>query len=230
VKLTALHPWDLTPEEAIRLQQQLAQRIRLEDPPANVRTVAGVDVSFPRGEDSARAAVVVLEYPGYRLLEQVVHQAPAHFPYIPGLLSFREAPAILGAFERLATEPDLVVVDGQGIAHPRRLGIASHLGLWLDRPTIGCAKSRLTGYHPPVPDEAGAAVELRAEDGTLLGAVLRTRRGARPLYISPGHRITIPAALAWIRQLCAGYRLPEPTRQAHNLAGHSDGARLAHDE
>jgi deoxyribonuclease V len=213
-----LHDWDLTPEAAIALQRELAGRVRLSDEGGPVATIAGVDVSFPEGGEVTQAAVVLVGYPDFEVRAQVVVEEPTRFPYIPGLLSFRETPTILEAFRHLDTPPDLVIVDGQGIAHPRRFGIASHLGLWLDRPAIGCAKSRLTGYHRPVGPEPGDYADLTVAGGTVIGAALRTRRGANPLYVSPGHRIGVVAAREWVLACARGYRLPEPTRLAHRAA------------
>ena len=167
----------------------------------------------------ARAVVVVLALPGWRLHERVEVTRPVAFPYIPGLLSFREAPVLLECFRRLKTVPDVVLVDGQGIAHPRRLGIASHLGLWLNVPTIGVAKSRLCGTHRSVPDCVGARVPL-SDRGAVIGAVLRSRQGARPIYVSVGHGIGLRSALSMVTACLAGYRLPEPTRIADLCSKH----------
>ena len=165
----------------------------------------------------ARAAVVLLSYPDLEIQERHVYEEPVRMAYIPGLLSFREAPCVLGAFAQLRQQPDLVMVDGQGIAHPRRLGIASHLGLWLDLPTIGCAKSILTGHHASLSEEAGAWVPL-LDKGETIGAVVRTRTGVKPMIISLGHRISLETSLHYVLACCKGYRLPEPTRQADKLS------------
>jgi deoxyribonuclease V len=193
----------------------------LEGDPQGVRTVAGCDLAFlgrGRRGDTARAAVVLLSYPELTVVEQHTVEAPVTFPYVPGLLAFRELPALLQAFERLERAPDLVLVDGQGYAHPRRFGIACHLGLLLDVPTIGVAKSRLTGEHEEPAPAAGSRADLR-DGGELIGAVLRTRDGGRPLYVSPGHRVGFAPAVEWVVRLSRGYRLPEPTRLADRLAG-----------
>jgi deoxyribonuclease V len=218
MEIQDLHGWDVSPEEAIALQRELAVRVRLVDEGGPVRRVAGVDVSFPSGGEVTRAAVVVLSYPELTLGERAVVEEPTRFPYVPGLLSFRETPTVLAAFRRIEAPPDLVVVDGQGIAHPRRLGIAAHLGLWLDLPTIGCAKSRLTGSHAPVGEAAGEYQPLRLPGGEIGGAVVRTKARTNPLYVSPGHRVSVDGARDWVLRLCRGYRLPEPTRQAHLAA------------
>jgi deoxyribonuclease V len=170
------------------------------------------------GEEVARAAVVVLRYPDLAPVETALAESPVVFSYIPGLLAFREAPVILAACEKLATEPDLFIFDGQGIAHPRRLGIACHVGLFLDRPTIGCAKSRLCGEHGALPSPAGAWAPL-TDGGEVIGAAVRTRAGVRPVYVSAGHRVDLETAIRYVIACCRGYRLPEPCRLAHQAAG-----------
>jgi deoxyribonuclease V len=185
--------------------------------PDRVSRVAGVDVAFPGG-DEARAAVVVDRFPDLEPEQTVVADQPVTFPYVPGLLSFREAPAIVAACRRLTVVPDLVVVDGQGIAHPRRLGIASHLGLILDLPTIGCAKSLLVGHHAPVGESRGDWSPVVDHD-EVIGAAVRTRPGAKPVYASIGHRIGFEEMIRWVLELSRGYRLPIPQRQAHVAAG-----------
>lgn len=212
-----LHDWDLSPAEAIRLQSRLAGGVVIADRFGPVHRVAGVDVGFEQGGAVTRAAVVMLEFPALRIIDSVLARVPTRFPYVPGLLSFRELPAVLDAFEQLTTAPDLVFCDGQGIAHPRRLGIASHLGLWLDLPTIGVAKSRLVGTHGEVPAEKGGWCSLEHR-GERIGAVLRTRVGVSPLYISPGHRITLETAIDYVLACTTRYRLPETTRAADRLA------------
>ncbi len=218
-----LHPWDVDPAEAVRLQEALRSRVVAEDCLGEVHYVAGADVHV-RG-DTAYAAVAVLRYPDLTLVEVARAAQPVHFPYIPGLLAFREAPAILAACQQLQAEPDLLLCDGHGLAHPRRLGLASHLGLFLDRPTIGCAKSRLCGRHDTLPPEAGTWVPLD-EGGEIIGAVVRTRPGGRPLYVSVGHRVSLESAVHYVLATLwrppgsahARYRLPEPCRLAHLAA------------
>lgn len=212
-----LHSWDLTPSEAIRLQARLSADVIVGDRLGEVRTVAGVDVGFEEGGAITRAAVALLEFPSLVPVRSVIARAPTSFPYVPGLLTFRELPAVLQAFEQLESLPDLVLCDGQGIAHPRRIGIASHLGLWLDLPTIGVAKSRLIGRHEDVPIDKGAWRPLM-DRGERIGAVLRTRRGVSPLYISPGHRVSLETAIDYVLACTTRYRLPETTRAAHRLA------------
>jgi len=217
MKLHHVHPWDLDPAAAIALQRNLRAHLILTDRIGPVRRVAGVDVGFEAGGAVTRAAVAVLRYPELDVLETVVARRPTTFPYIPGLLSFRELPAVLAALDRLREPPDLLLCDGQGIAHPRRFGIASHLGLLVDIPSIGVAKSRLCGAHEEPPNQRGAWTPLRAE-GEIIGAALRTRVGVKPLYVSSGHRIGLETAIAYVMGCCARYRLPETTRHAHRLA------------
>jgi deoxyribonuclease V len=214
---TPLHDWNLKPDAAIKLQRQLAQRIIREDQPGEVRYIAGVDMAINEENGKARAAVVLLTYPSLEIQERHIYEEPLRMPYIPGLLSFREAPAVLGAFARLLQQPDLVMVDGQGIAHPRRLGIASHLGLWLDLPTIGCGKSILTGHYQGLSEEAGTWVPL-LDNGETIGAVVRTRTHVKPMIVSLGHRISLETSIHYVLACCRGYRLPEPTRQADKLS------------
>jgi len=215
------HPWDPEPREAIALQRRLAERVILRDDlPGPPRTIAGIDVGLPRGAGVARAAVVVLALDGLETIEQAVAQEPVRYPYIPGLLSFREAPAILAALARLTTEPDILMFDGQGYAHPRRMGIATHLGLVLVRPAVGCAKSRLYGSGPEPPEERGGVALLRHGE-EVVGAALRTGTRVKPVYVSVGHRLSLDTAIALVLGTGAGYRLPEPTRRAHQLASAS---------
>lgn len=211
------HPWNLEPAAAMALQRDWNARLILVDRLGPVRRVAGVDVGFEDGGAVTRAAVAVLDYPELGLLETAIARRPTSFPYVPGLLSFRELPAVLDALERLREPPDLLLCDGQGIAHPRRFGIASHLGLLVDLPSIGVAKTRLYGNHDAAPETRGAWTPLRAE-GETIGAVLRTRIGVKPLYVSPGHRVSLETAVGYVLGCCTRYRLPETTRQAHRLA------------
>lgn len=213
----ALHDWEVSTSEAREIQVHLAGRIEREDRLGPVRRVAGLDVGMEDSGRVVRAAAAVLSWPDLTLEASAVARVPTTFPYVPGLLSFREIPALLAAWERLPILPDLVLCDGQGFAHPRRFGLACHLGLWLDVPSIGVAKSRLIGSHGPVPDEKGGWTPLLDGDETL-GAVLRTRAGCKPLFISIGHRISLETAIAWTLACTTRYRLPETTRQAHRLA------------
>ena len=217
MKARSLHGWDLTPKEAIALQTALRGRVVRKDRIGAVRRVAGVDVGFEQDGRVTRAAVAVLDFPDLALVEQVVVRAATAFPYVPGLLSFREAPAVLAAFEEVRVAPDVILYDGQGIAHPRRFGIASHVGLLLDCPSIGVAKTRLVGVHRVPANRRGAWTPLR-DAGEVIGAVLRTRVGVKPLYVSIGHRVSLETAVRWTMACVTRYRLPETTRWAHRLA------------
>jgi len=214
------HPWNVSPEEAVAIQQRLREQVIREGPmPGPGTVIVGVDVGF-RGE-LARAAAVAVRFPDLTPLAQAVAEVPVTFPYIPGLLAFREAPAILAALERLPLSPQVLMVDGHGISHPRRMGIATHLGVYLDLPSIGCAKSKLWGRYEMPPDEPGAWSPLW--DGEeMIGAVLRTQAGASPVFVSIGHRISLENAIATVMACVRGHRLPEPTRLAHMAAGGAD--------
>jgi deoxyribonuclease V len=214
------HPWNVSPEEAVAIQQRLREQVIREGPmPGPGTVIVGVDVGF-RGE-LARAAAVAVRFPDLTPLAQAVAEVPVTFPYIPGLLAFREAPAILAALERLPLSPQVLMVDGHGISHPRRMGIATHLGVYLDLPSIGCAKSKLWGHYEMPPDEPGAWSPLW--DGEeMIGAVLRTQAGASPVFVSIGHRISLENAIATVMACVRGHRLPEPTRLAHLAAGGAD--------
>ena len=214
------HRWDVTPKEAIAIQQQLRGEVKLagpydrDHPP---ETVAGVDVGFEAANTITRAAVVVLDFPSLEPIEHAVYREPTRFPYVPGLLSFREIPAVLGAMEKLKNLPDLLLCDGQGIAHPRRMGIASHLGLLTGIPSIGVGKSRLIGSYEEPGEEKGSWSSL-LEKGEVIGAVVRTRSNTKPLYISPGYGIDLESAIYFVLACTKRYKLPETTREAHNLA------------
>jgi len=211
-----LHSWDVTCREAVAIQQTLRERLILEDMdlPNPIRCIAGGDISYSKGDDRFFGAVVVLSYPSMEILEiaSTVDQAP--FPYVPGLLSFREGPVLLKAFDNLKQRPDIVLFDGQGIAHPRGIGLASHMGLFLDLPTIGCAKTKLIGTYEEVGQERGDRTDLHHKN-SVIGAVVRTKNRVRPVFVSPGHRISLQRAVEIVLNCCRGYRLPEPVRQAH---------------
>lgn len=219
VKLNPPHSWDVSPAAARQIQQQLRLQLVAEGGPSldEVRLVAGTDISVGNEERPGRAAVVVIEYPSLEPVEQSVVEGRPSFPYVPGLLSFREIPLLAPAFAKLELQPDLIVVDGQGMAHPRRFGLASHLGLLLGVPTIGCAKSRLVGRYAEPADDVGAKSALY-DRGEVIGEVVRTRKGVKPLFISVGDRIGLQQATAWVLRLTRGLRLPEPTRLAHQAA------------
>ncbi|MBN1829980.1 MAG: deoxyribonuclease V [Deltaproteobacteria bacterium] len=216
MKIRSLHSWDLTYGEALSLQRLLAEKLVIGGDCTNIRRVAGADVSYARGSNLFYAAVVLLDYKTLETIEESTITEQVSFPYIPGLLSFREGPPLLAAFKKLRCEPDIALFDGQGIAHPRGIGIASHLGLLLDIPAIGCAKTRLVGNHRSVAGEAGAMEPLHFQE-RVVGMALRTKNNVKPLYVSPGHRIGVIEAARLTLSCCRGYRLPEPTRRAHIL-------------
>lgn len=211
------HEWNVSPMEAEAIQARLRQEMVLEDQLGPVRFVAGVDAGFEEEGRVTRAAVAVLTFPELTLHEYVIARRPTTFPYVPGLLSFREAPTVLDALERLRTTPDLLLCDGQGMIHPRRFGIACHLGVLTNLPSVGVAKSWFIGQHEPLPEERGAWQPL-TDRGERIGAVLRSRVGTKPLYISQGHRISLQTALDYVMACTTRYRLPETTRWAHRLA------------
>lgn len=218
MEVLKLHEWEVSSTRAKEIQLSLAKRVVTENGVIDPRLVAGIDISSPDAHGVARGAVVVLSYPELSIVEIKIAQGKIIMPYIPGLLSFRESPLILDACEKLSNIPDLVLIDGQGIAHPRRLGLASHVGLFLGLPTIGCAKSILCGQHPPLAEEVGSHAEL-LDNEEIIGAALRTKSRVRPIYVSVGHKIGLASALQWVINCCRGYRLPEPTRLAHLAAG-----------
>jgi deoxyribonuclease V len=214
IRLKLRHSFDLTIPEARALQEKLRSRVREEELPRRLGRVAGADVSYDRGSPVLFAAVVVLDPATCEVIESTRTESRARFPYVPGYLSFREIPALLEAFARLSEPPDLVICDGQGRAHPRRFGLASHLGVYLDLPTIGCAKSRLVGEHREPGPRRGASTQLR-DGAEVIGTVLRTQAGVKPVYVSVGHRVTLAAARRWVLALAPRHRLPEPIRAAH---------------
>ncbi|MBS1812207.1 MAG: deoxyribonuclease V [Acidobacteria bacterium] len=217
-----LHSWDLQPSEAVALQSQLREKVILQPLPAHLNLVAGADISFNKFSDVIYAGIVVLQLPELEVVATSGVVTTTKFPYVPGLLSFRESPALLEAWETLTVRPNVLMLDGQGIAHPRRIGIASHIGLWLDLPTIGCAKSLLVGkYEEPLP-EAGNWTPL-IHKGDTIGAALRTKHRVNPVYVSPGHLADLPGSIDLMLRCCkdyaakatSKYRIPEPTRLAH---------------
>ncbi|WP_017314749.1 deoxyribonuclease V [Mastigocladopsis repens] len=218
MKISQRHAWSLTVAEAIEIQEKLRDEVITEDKLKEpVQYVAGVDMGFEANGTISRAAVAVLSFPDLQLQETSIARRPTTFPYIPGFLSFREIPAVLDALEKLKTIPDLILCDGQGIAHPRRFGIACHLGLLIDLPTIGVAKSLLVGKHEDLPDTRGMWQPL-IHQGETIGAVLRTRIGVKPVYVSSGHKVSLPTAIDYVLRCITKYRLPETTRIADKLA------------
>lgn len=219
MQINMLHDWDVTPAEAVHIQKKLAKNIRLEAFDSEIRRVAGADISYNIGSERFYAGVVVLEWPHLQIVEEAVAVKESRFPYIPGLLSFREAPVLLEAFQQLACCPDVIIVDGHGIAHPRKIGIASHVGLFLDFPSIGCAKRKLTGIYDEndLADLAGSVISLQTPEGEVIGSVVRTKDRVKPVFVSPGHKTDIKTSVNIVLKCCKGYRLPEPTRLAHYL-------------
>ena len=213
MRVERLHGWQVSIAQALDIQRNLAAQVSRGGEVRSLRFIAGVDISVNKAQGVATGAVVVLQYPELRVAETQVVKGKLDFPYIPGLLSFRESPLILAVCQKLGIAPDLIMVDGQGIAHPRRMGLASHLGLFLDTPTVGCAKSLLCGRHE-VPDEAPGSYAEIVDNGEVIGAALLTKLGVNPVYIS-----SLESAIYWVLECCRGYRLPEPTRLAHLAAG-----------
>jgi deoxyribonuclease V len=211
-----LHPWNLQYSEAVKIQQELKDQLILEAPKMDLKLIAGADVSYSKGDDVFFSSVVVLEMPGMNIIEEATAEGGVDFPYIPGLLSFREAPVLIKAFEKVESVPDAVIFDGQGTAHPRGVG----LGL----PSVGCAKKNLVGSYKPVGSEIGAYTPIVFK-GDVVGAVLRTKRNVKPVFVSPGHKMDIPSAIEIVMKTCRGYKLPEPTRQAHLLVNRARTSR-----
>ncbi len=217
MKIQVTHPFDLSPADAIHLQADLRSKISLSGDPGEISVVAGADASYARGSNEIYAVAVALRYPDMTIVERAFARVTTTFPYIPGLLTFREGPALVEAFSRLQSEPDVIFFDGQGIAHPRGLGIASHMGILLDRPTIGVAKSLLVGTVED-PEPARGSTSPMLHDGETIGMAVRTKDRTKPVYISVGHRIDLSRAVDLVLATARGYRLPEPTRQAHLFA------------
>ncbi len=209
----------INPQEAIELQKKMRQQVRIEPYEGELRYIGGADVSLNRFSTTLYAGIIVLSYPELEVVEYRTFRGETDFPYIPGLLSFREAPALIEVWKKLTIRPDILVVDGQGIAHPRRLGIATHLGIVLDTPTIGCAKSVLYGTYEEPGKKAGSVSSLfdRYNKEGAIGAVLRTKDNVQPVIVSPGHKVSIPQSADILKNCVRGYRLPEPTRKAHEL-------------
>jgi deoxyribonuclease V len=211
-----LHDWEQTPREAVELQKRLREQVRIAPLAREIRTIAGADISFNKFEPTVYAGIVVLSLPELEVIEESGVVSETRFPYVPGLLSFRETPSVLEAWSQLKTEPDALMLDGQGLAHPRRVGIACHVGLLIERPTLGCAKSVLVGKYEEPPIERGAWSEM-IDKGEVVGAALRTKRNVQPVFVSPGHLIDLEGAIDLTLKADGGYRQPEPTRRAHLL-------------
>lgn len=218
-KVRSFHPWNVTPQDAMRIQQTIRTRVIRKGKLSGIRLVAGADVAFDTATNTAFAGVVILELPNLRLVESEVVKTAVTFPYIPGLLSFREIPPLLKAFHKLRHEPDLIMVDGHGISHPREAGLACHIGVILDRPVIGCAKSVLVGSYDIPGNERGSVSELRDKAQQIIGAVVRTRDGVKPVFVSIGHRIGLEDAIRFVLACGKGFRIPEPTRLADLIVG-----------
>ena len=216
MKIQHLHRWDVSYKEAVGIQRKLKESLVLHDRdfPKQITIIAGADISYSRHSDLFFAAVILLEYPTMAVVEEACFTERVIFPYIPGLLSFREGPAILKAFENLHNIPDVVIFDGQGIAHPRGIGLASHMGLFLDIPAVGCAKKRLVGEYGEVGHEVGDYADLILND-RVVGAAVRTKKKVKPVFVSPGHKISLRRAVDLVLSCCRGYRLSEPVRMAH---------------
>jgi deoxyribonuclease V len=219
-------PTHVTPKEAIAFQKKLREKVEITSFTKPIRYIGGADISLNRFSDIIFAGIIVLSYPDLRVAEYATLQSKTDFPYIPGLLSFREAPAMIETWQKLKQKPDILVVDGQGIAHPRRLGIATHIGLMLDIPTIGCAKSVLYGNFEMPDVKAGSVSYLfdspkseasRYNRGEVIGAVLRTKDNVKPVIVSPGHKVSLEQSIDIMKNTTRGYRIPEPTRLAHQL-------------
>jgi deoxyribonuclease V len=217
MKAKALHPWQVTAHEAIAIQKRLRAQVITENTLGEVRYIAGADIATSKDSPRAYAGVVVLSYPGLEVVEERGLADEVTFPYIPGLLAFREGPPLIKVFEQLTIEPDVIVFDGQGLAHPRGMGIATHMGLVFDKPSIGCAKSLLYGRYREPDLEKGAWAELRDPQGHIIGAVLRSKPKTTPIFVSIGHRLDLPAAVRILIECARGFRIPEPTRLAHNF-------------
>ncbi len=232
MRVFSFHQWDIAPKEAVALQRKLAASV-IAGPPlplAKIGSVAGVDLSMEKHGSTVYAAVVVLSWPDLKIIEQATSVAEVAFPYVPGLLAFREIPPLLECFKALRHVPSAVLVDGHGLAHPRGMGIASHLGLWLNMPTIGCAKTLLTGAYDEPGRLRGSATALVDKEGREIGRVVRTKEGVKPVFVSVGHLISLDSAVEITLACSNKYRLPEPTRQAHILANkiRSEANTLVH--
>ena len=220
-----IHSWDITPTEAVAIQKELRSRVELTGMESKIHLVGGADISFNKYSEVIYAGIVVLKFPELVEVTRSMVVTKTSFPYIPGLLSFRETPALLEAWEQLDPKPDVMILDGQGIAHPRRLGIAAHFGLLTGVPAIGCAKSLLTGKYDPPLNKKGAWSSLM-DQNEQIGVVLRTRENVKPVFVSPGHKIDFPTSIELVMRCCTKYRLPETTRLAHRLVNELRTSKL----
>jgi len=218
MKYLNLHPWNVNYKEAVEIQKRLKERVILQWTFKDLDSIliAGADVSYDKENDRFFAGVVIFALQTMEKIEESTASGRVAFPYIPGLLSFRESPILIRAFTKIKSDPDIFMFDAQGIAHPRGIGLASHMGILFDTPSIGCAKTRLIGDHDGVDNEVGASSPLTVKDRHV-GSVLRTKKNVKPIFVSPGHKIDIITSVQVVLKSCHGYRLPEPTRQAHNL-------------
>ncbi|MCI0663904.1 MAG: deoxyribonuclease V [Acidobacteria bacterium] len=210
------HDWDLTPREAVKIQERMRSLVQIEPLVREIHTIAGADLSYNKYSKTIYTGIVVLSFPDLQIIESAGVRSSTKFPYVPGLLSFRETPSVLEAWEGLKTKPDLLMLDGQGFAHPRRFGLACHVGVILEVPTIGCAKSVLVGDFAELAPEAGSQSPL-LDRGETVGIALRTKSRVAPVYVSIGHLIDLPSAVELVKRSVGRYRQPEPTRQAHLL-------------
>jgi deoxyribonuclease V len=224
--ISDLHPWDVTYKEAVKIQKDLKDKVSLKKIDKRIKYVAGLDVSYTKGSNIMWAGVVVLDFPSLNKAEERWSQKKVSFPYIPGLLSFREIPALIDALRKIEIEPDLIFCDGQGIAHPRGLGLASHLGILLNKSTIGCAKSPLVGTYNQVGERKGNYAYL-VHQNRIIGAVIRTRSKVKPIFVSPGYRVMVNDCIKFVLETCSKYRIPEPTRQAHLLVNSVRSGKLS---
>lgn len=225
MKIKKLHHWQVSPQEAIDIQKELKNKVILASPYQSIediRTIAGCDVNYDKKNAIAQAAVVLICLKNWTILEKVTIRERIYqsYPYIPGLLSFREAPFLLLALQKIKRNPDIILFDGQGIAHPRRLGLATHIGILIDKPTIGCAKSLLCGKYEKPENKKGAYSFIKDKQDDIIGAVLRTRKDVKPIFVSQGYKISLDLALKVVLACSPKYRIPEPLRRAHYYSKH----------
>jgi deoxyribonuclease V len=215
--MKALHSWNVTPQQAIRIQENLRHRIMLKKKFSRTRTIGGGDVSYHKDGDFLFGAMVVLSFPQMETLDVATARGKISFPYLPGLLTFREGPILIKTFQKLRIRPDILIFDGQGIAHPRGIGLATHLGIWFNLPSIGCAKTPLLG-ETVIPGPSRGSFEFIQKDQRVVGVVLRTKDRVKPVFVSPGHRIDLRTSVRLVLESCQGFRFPEPLRRAHQLS------------